>query len=415
VLVIGAGVVGMACARALRSAGHRVIVADPLPPGTACSFGNAGVIATEHVLPMARFDVLRRVPGMLLDPTAPLYLRAHRVPGLLPWFARFAAAARPARVRLGTRAIAALTGRALPAWQRLLGNDGAFLLRRSGMYTVYRSERSFDRDADERELASRFGIPWQALDADSLRAREPALSPMLTRAVYYPEVAHVIDPHAVVDHLATAFVAAGGQRLDVAVTGLVPLGDAVQAQTAAGAITAGHVVIAAGLGARDLCRGLGFTMPLAAEMGYHVGMAGAGQRLRAPVSSAEGGFIITPMGAQGDALRAAGTVEFAWREAPPAWHRADSVWRQASSLFREPLPAPTSRWRGSRPTLPDFLPAIGALPGLPRVLAAFGHQHIGLTTAAVTAEAVVALLAGHVPDLDLTPFDPGRFRWRRRA
>ncbi|MEQ9003390.1 MAG: FAD-dependent oxidoreductase, partial [Pseudomonadales bacterium] len=346
-LVIGAGVVGMACALTLQRRGRAVWVADPQAPGAGCSFGNAGVIATDHVLPLARLDVLRRVPRMLLDADGPLYLKAARVPGLLPWFARFALAARPGRVAAGTRAIADLTGRALPAWQRLLGNDGARLLKRQGMYTVYRSARAFDADAAERELAAGFGVPWEALDGDALRIREPALGTGLERAAYYPGVAHVTDPQGVVRHLADAFAQAGGRLIEAAVTGLDAAADGVRASTDAGPIAAGHLVIAAGLGSRGLCRRLGMRVPLAAEMGYHVTVAGAQQRLGAPVAVADGGFIVTPMR---DHLRAAGTVEFARREGPPAWHRADALWRQGSALFREPLPAATGRWRGSRPT-----------------------------------------------------------------
>jgi D-amino-acid dehydrogenase len=167
-----------------------------------------------------------------------------------------------------------------------------------------------------------------------------------------------------------------------------------------------YVVLAAGLGSRRLCNSLGLDVPLAAEMGYHLTFPGAQQRLHAPVAVAEDGFAVTPMG---DHLRAAGTVEFACREMPPTWRRADLLEPQAARLFQQTLPQPAERWRGSRPTLPDFLPAIGKLPGHPRVLAAFGHQHIGLTTAAVTGNLIRDLVRGETPGLDITPYDPGRF------
>jgi glycine/D-amino acid oxidase-like deaminating enzyme len=407
VLVVGAGVVGMACARALQNAGRQVLVVDPEPPGAGCSLGNAGVIATEHVLPMARFAVLRRVPAMLLDRHGPLYLKMRRLPGLLPWFARFALAARPSRVDAGARAIAALTGRALPAWRTLLGGDGAGLLKLRGLYTVYRSVTAFERDAAERAMAAAFGVPWEVLDGPALRAREGALSSDLVRAVWYPEVAHVTDPQGVVRHLHQAYQAAGGRWLPARVGRLIARADCVIVEAGDGVIRAHQVVLAAGLGSRALCAGLGVAVPLVAEMGYHVAMPGAEERLSAPVSCATGGFIVTPMTGH---LRAAGTVEFARHEAEPAWHRAQAIHDGVVRLFRDPLPEPSARWRGSRPTLPDFLPAIGTLPGHPRVLAAFGHQHIGLTTAAVTAEVITALASGRTPDIDLAPYDPGRFR-----
>jgi glycine/D-amino acid oxidase-like deaminating enzyme len=406
VLVAGAGVVGAACARALQRAGLQVCLADPQPVGSGCSFGNAGVIASEHVLPLARPEVLLRLPAMLRR-DGPLYLKPLRLPGLLPWFARFARACRPGQVQRGTEAIAALTGRALAAWQReLSASGGGALLQTRGMYSVYRGERALLRDAHEREQARRHGVRWELLDGDALRQREPALSAELRHAVFYPDVAHVLSPLATVTCLTDAFVAAGGTLVEDAVSGIDAGPHEIVVTLRRRTLRCRHLVVAAGLGSRDLCRLIGWNPPLVAEMGYHLAFTGIGDRLRAPVAAAEDSFIATPMG---DHLRVAGTVEFARREAPPAWHRADRLAHQAARLFAEPLPAAASRWRGSRPSLPDFLPAIGPVPRQPRVIAAFGHQHIGLTTAAITGELVRDLVLGALPALDPAPYAPGRF------
>jgi glycine/D-amino acid oxidase-like deaminating enzyme len=406
VLVAGAGVVGVACARALQRAGLRVCLTDPEPPGSGCSFGNAGVVATEHVLPLARLQTLLRLPAML-GRDGPLYLKPTRLPGLLPWFARFAGACRPGQVARGTRGIAALTARALPAWQReLAASGGRELLQTRGMYSVYRSERAFLGDARERELARRLGVRWELLDGAALREREPALNGALRHAVFYPDVAHVLSPHKTASCLAGAFVAAGGTLLDEAVTGITSRPHEVEATLRRRRVRSRYLVVAAGLASREVCGLLGWTPPLAAEMGYHLTFPGAGGLLDAPVAAAEDAFIATPMD---DHLRVAGTVEFARREAPAAWHRAERLARQAAGLFAEPLPAPGDRWRGSRPSLPDFLPAIGPIPGHPRVIAAFGHQHIGLTTAAVTGELVRDMVRGETPEVDVAPYAPARF------
>ena len=95
VAVIGAGVVGCAVARALQRSGRRVTLVDPEPPGTVTSFGNAGYIAVDHILPLARPDVLWRVPRMLASADAPLTVRWASIPWLLPWMLRFASSSRP--------------------------------------------------------------------------------------------------------------------------------------------------------------------------------------------------------------------------------------------------------------------------------------------------------------------------------
>ena len=74
-----------------------------------------------------------------------------------------------------------------------------------------------------------------------------------------------------------------------------------------------------------------------------------------------------------------------------------------------PFDLPGKPWMGARPTLPDYLPAIGRSTRAPNLLYAFGHQHLGLTLAAATGEAIAALATGVAPAIDLAPFDPARF------
>jgi D-amino-acid dehydrogenase len=65
---------------------------------------------------------------------------------------------------------------------------------------------------------------------------------------------------------------------------------------------------------------------------------------------------------------------------------------------------------GFRPSLPDGLPVIGAAPADKRAILAFGHAHLGITLAAITASLVVDLVAGKTPRIDLTPYAAERFR-----
>ncbi len=64
---------------------------------------------------------------------------------------------------------------------------------------------------------------------------------------------------------------------------------------------------------------------------------------------------------------------------------------------------------GFRPSMPDSLPVIGRVPGVPNVICAFGHGHIGLTTGPATGEIVAALAAARPPPIDLAPYAADRF------
>ena len=107
-------------------------------------------------------------------------------------------------------------------------------------------------------------------------------------------------------------------------------------------------------------------------------------------------------------LRAASFVEFGNADSPPdprKWRRL-SAHVQALGL---PCDAPATQWMGARPTLPDYLPAIGRSRLARNLLYAFGHQHLGLTLGALTGELIAQLAVDAAPSIDLRPLDIDRF------
>lgn len=112
-------------------------------------------------------------------------------------------------------------------------------------------------------------------------------------------------------------------------------------------------------------------------------------------------------------VRASSFVEFGRAGSPPDAGK----WRRLRAHVQElglPFEQTVAEWMGARPTLPDYLPAIGRSERAVNLYYGFGHQHLGLTLAATTGEAVAALVTGEVPHLDLQPFDLRRFERRIR-
>src|SRR4051794_24767728 len=148
VVVIGAGIVGMACASYIQRAGHRVTVIDRGAPGEGTSFGNAGCLNSSSVVPISMPGVLSQVPRWLLDPAGPLVLRWRYLPHLAPWLWRFVRAGAPERVAAQARALRDLLGSTLESYAPLVKAAGAEdLIHRAGHLTVYKSETSFAKDA----------------------------------------------------------------------------------------------------------------------------------------------------------------------------------------------------------------------------------------------------------------------------
>lgn len=409
IIVIGAGIVGTATARALQRAGHAVTLLDSAEPGRATSYGNAGFIAIDHVLPLARPSTLKRVPQMLMDRNGPLTVHPPSIPYLLPWMARFAIAAYSrAEVRKGTDSFGPLMAEANVAWKAEIQASGlGELFKSRGALYVYESELSFAAGAEERELQRAKGTEFEVVDGNRARELAPGLSSHIVRGVYYSHGMHTINPYRVVTTLAERFADDGGTVMRARVRGFTRNGNRVTAvRLTDGELPAKAVVIAAGRASGELTRLLGFNAPLVAERGYHVMLAPDNVRFDMPVSPAERGFFITPME---DGLRVAGTVELAAPHQPPSWHRADLLIRHLKDIFPGVGGAEQSRWIGERPSLPDFRPAIGRAPRLANVYCGYGHQHVGLTLATATGRLIARQMEGEELPAALAACDPGRF------
>jgi len=409
IIVIGAGIVGTATARALQRAGHAVTLVDSDAPGRATSYGNAGFIAIDHVLPLARPDVLKRLPRMLIDRNGPLTVHLPSLPWLLPWMARFArAAATTAEVQKGILSFGALMAEANIAWKAEIQASGlGELFRTRGALYVYESEESFASGNEERRLQHAKGTVFEIVDGARCRQLAPGLSPHIMRGVHYSQGMHTINPYRVVTTLAERFTADGGKIVRGRVRAFSRDGGKVTAvHLTDEALPASAVVIAAGRASSELTRQLGFNAPLVAERGYHVILAPDNVRFDLPVSPAGRGFFVTPME---DGLRVAGTVELAAPHQPPSWHRADLLVKHLKDIFPGVGGAERSRWIGERPSLPDFRPAIGRAPRLANVYCGYGHQHVGLTLATATGRLIARLIEGEPLPPALEPCDPGRF------
>jgi D-amino-acid dehydrogenase len=403
-LVIGAGIVGLCCARALLREGHAVTVIDRDPAGDKVSFGNAGGLGVTEILPAATPGVIRQAPRWLVDPLGPLSIRPTHLPRLLPWLVRFlrsAAAREAARI---TRVLAGLLAPVYDDMLPLLAELGlAGDLHRVGALWVYDTEGGFERDAASHNLRRRHGIEVEPISVAEARRLEPALTGVIARAVVTPQWSHVSDPKRIVDRLRESLQARGVSVLRHEATGV----DRGAVITASGEhIAFDRLVVAAGAWSGRMSRAVGDRVLIESERGYNATLPTPGVRLSREVIFAERQFVATPLEM---GLRIGGGAEFAGLEAAPNWRRSEAL----MTLARRYLPDLDTRgarlWMGNRPTTPDSLPVISRSARQANVFYAFGHGHLGLTLGPTTGRLVADLVAGRIPAIDLAPFSITRF------
>ncbi|MEY3306712.1 MAG: hypothetical protein RLZZ413_750 [Pseudomonadota bacterium] len=406
IAVIGAGVVGLTIALRLAQDGHEVVLLDPNMPGSGASYGNAGTIADYAVMPVGTPDVLRNLPSLLFDRNSPLSIRRGALAALTPWLLRFAAQSLPAAAARNAAAIATLVASAGTAWEDLAAEIGASeILQRRGCLYLYESETAY-RAADA-DMAQRraLGIAVDLISPSEIAAMEPMLPPLEGGAAFFPEAVFLNDPGMMMLMLTEAVQAAGVHHLPMAAESLERLVDGVAIHAPGVRLHVRRVVLAAGAHSRVLARQAGDRVPLDTERGYHVEWDMERALLSRPACPTSRGFYLCPMSGR---LRAAGTVELGGLTAPPSPHRIARLIEGARAIFPH-LGEPDRDWMGFRPSMPDSLPVIGPSRAGAEVIHAYGHGHIGLTLAPITARIVADLVDGRPVGLDLAPYLPTRF------
>jgi D-amino-acid dehydrogenase len=412
IAVIGAGIIGCAITWALCREERRVLLLDRSVPATAgASYGNVGHIATEQVEPLPSPRLLLNFWRQLYAFGGPLDIPARRIGALAPWIAGFAAAA--FRQKLHARSLAPLVMGAADSLDQLLTEIGRRdLLRRQGHYAVWLGPRAQLKAAAESHKMASLEVRTEAAPRDLVEqiaaaaGLRPARGQPGGAGVWFPDTAHVIDPAEVARSLAAAATQRGARYRRAEIRGVRPLGDRIEIQMDTGRLTVQTAVICAGAWSPPLLAPFGLKAPLEAERGYHVELPGHAPFVDAPLVYADHSVVVTPMAGR---LRATSFLELAGLGAPPDPRKPARLRKGLRGLgYACPLRGPS--WMGPRPTLPDYLPGIGRARGYPNLLYAVGHQHLGLTLAAPTAELIAALIAGRVPPVDTAAFDLARFR-----
>lgn len=405
IAVIGAGVVGLTIALELVDQGHEVVLVDPGQPGMGASYGNAGTIAGYATSPVGTPDVLRSLPSLLFSRTSPLAIRHRALPSLAPWLTRFLWQCLPAQAERNSRSLAALLAGAAEMWDDLaLRVQGMGILQRRGCLYLYETPQAFTQAWTELDQRRKLGVEVDLIGPDRLAELEPNLPKGLGGAALFTGATFLDDPGRMMGLIATAVlekarhIPARAERLTRGPDGVVIEGPGLH-------LHARRMVIAAGAHSRSLAAQAGDRIPLDTERGYHVEWDMTKPLLSRPSCPTARGFYFCPMAGR---LRVAGTVELGGLSLPPSPHRIAKLVEGARAFFPD-LGKPDREWMGFRPSIPDSLPVIGPSKGGAEVIHAFGHGHIGVTLAPVTASIVARLIAGHRPDLDLSAVSPARF------
>lgn len=408
VLVIGGGIIGIACAAYLAEAGRSVTMIDRTGICEETSAGNAAAFAFSDVLPLTQKGVMRNLPRWLADPLGPLSIPPVYLPKLVPWLWRFWRAGAADRYEGALAAQAGLMELAEAEWMALMERSGTgSMLREDGSLELYESDTEFRASLPGWKARDRYGIVHEHVDGSRLAELQPGLSPRFIKGTFVPGWKTVSDPKDLGKAIWAYAASCGAVFRRASAEAIAQKGSNATVQLEDGSsLTARQVIVCAGAWSHRLAKLLGDRIPLETERGYNTTLPVTAFGVDRQLIFSGHGFVVTPL-AKG--LRIGGAVELGGLSLPPNFGRAKAMLSKAKSFLPGLDTSGGREWMGYRPSLPDSLPVIGRARNSGSVFYAFGHGHLGLTQAAATGRLIRDLLSGQSPAIDLSPFSPQRF------
>ena len=373
VVVVGAGMVGAACAYFCAAAGLRVAVVDRGGVAGGTTSGGEGNILVSD-----------KEPGPELD----LALRSVRL------------------------------------WRELGERFGAgtFELEPKGGVVVAQSPDAAEGLAKLAAAQRESGVEAQDVTPAELFELEPNLTREVTGGVFYPQDMQVQPMLTAAQLLRQAKALGATVHTGTEVRGFRHHGARITAvETSAGTLSADWVVNAAGTWGGQVAALAGAPVPVLPRRGFVLVTEPLPRVVRHKVYTAD---YVANVASGDEGLEtsvvvegtAAGTVLIGASRERVGFDRTFSLpvvrklAAQAIGVF--PFLADVGLLRsylGFRPYCPDHLPVIGPDPRVPGLLHACGHEGAGIGLSAATGELVAGVAAGRRPDFDLTPFRPDRF------
>lgn len=437
VVVIGAGMVGLATAWYLQERGVKVTILDRDGVAAGSSWGNAGWLTPALTLPLSEPSVLTYGLKTMFDPASPLYIPLSVKPSLIRFLLGFARHCTPGKWREAMAVFSEIGATGLDAFDEIsegnaisrigragsingtgaAGNNAATTTLGTGVVEPTKPAEPFltgfkslkDREGLLHEFegirAAGGEVEFDLLSAGEIRAMEPTLGTGVKAGVAIHHQ-RFINPPRFMDSLADSVIARGGEiTTDFEVADIREHAHGVEVVDAHGRIQgADAVVIATGAWLGKLARKFGVKRVVQAGRGYSFTVVPEAMPTH-PIYFPAQRVACTPLG---DRFRVAGTMEFRDADHRLEPKRIEAIVAAASPMFSGiNWEDRQEEWVGSRPCTTDGLPLIGATRSQ-RVHVAGGHGMWGMALGPLTGKMLAASITGDATPAVMRHFNPLR-------
>lgn len=409
VIVIGAGIVGLSSAYYLAKAGHSVIVLEKTDGSDSCSYGNAGLIAPSHFVPMSSPGIMAKGLRWMLSPDSPFFVKPRLSLPLAKWGWQFMQHSTHKHVDETKKLLADLSIISLELHQEFAA-DEEVRLDNKGILMHCLTDACLKNEIELANMATDLGLPTKILDIDELNAIDPAIRHEGAGAVLFPGDSYM-EPKAFMEKMKESL-----RELNVetyynqeVVDFEKSNGKISKIRTTDSEFEADDVVLATGSYTAPLLKLVGEQMLLEPGKGYSVDWHDSPVMPDLAYILLEARVAITPMN---NFVRLAGTMELNGLDLSVNPRRVAGFLKSIEDYLPDfnyekvkSLPV----WAGLRPCSPDGLPYVGKDSKIKNLTIAAGHSMLGFTLGPVTGKLVAEIISGEQTSLNIDQLAVDRY------
>ncbi len=409
VIIIGGGIIGLACAHYLNDAGVDVRILDSGIIGEGSSHGNCGLLYFSDVIPLCSPGVVSNELLKTLKGTSPLYVKPDLDLPKYLWLLKFAMNCNRSHKTQATKDKYELSMYSLELFKSLFAAYPLQCdLENTGVLTVFKDEKNFTAHVHTQDLLAEYGLQAEQVEKERLLHLEPALlndvaGAWLNKADWHlrPELL-IREWHLLLKEKGVIF------NENCAVTDLSIKNNSIdKVHTSQQTFQAGNVILAAGAWTSEVTRKLNQNLPVVPGKGYSITMKRPKICPTYPCVLFEKNMVVTPWKS---AYRLGGTMEFSGFSDLLNRKRINKLIDGATSFLKQPLGTPLiEEWTGLRPMTCDDMPVIDRAEGLNNLIITTGHGMLGLTLATGTGKVACDMVLGRPPEINIAPYALNRF------
>ncbi len=409
-LIVGSGIVGIACAHYLMESGYDVTVIDQSSIASACSHGNLGMVCPSHMLPLTEPGAIGTAIRSFFDPNSAFRVKPRLSPAFCNWMWQFARRCNHRQMLEAAFHLKAILDSSMIEYRRIVSQQSFNCeWTESGLLHVLETNTGMRKFAEtDRLVADEFGVMAQRIEGDELPEFDPAIRPGLAGAFYYKGDAFV-RPDLLNAGWSQSLRKNGVTFLEnCKLTAIKKKGRQVRSlQTSQGTMTADQFVFATGAWSAQLNTHLHCRIPVEPGKGYSVTMEPPGICPKYPMLFPEHNVGVTPFD---HGYRLGSMMEFVGFDSSIPERRIRQLREFAKPYLVEPFTDEIQEtWYGWRPMTWDGLPIIGRVPRLDNAYLATGHNMLGLSLAAGTGKLIAEIIQEKTTHIDSMAFSPERF------